>query len=54
MNENTRDKELRKKEDAVIQSLEELSTASKKLEALKDDLKSLITYSKETKLKNNN
>lgn len=54
MSENTRNKELRKKEDAVIQSLEELSTASKKLEALKDDLKSLITYSKETKLKNNN
>lgn len=51
MNEGTRDKELRKKEDAIIQSLEELSSAEIKLKNLKRDLDSLISYSK---LKNNN
>ena len=54
MNETARDKELRKKEDAVIQSLEELSTATKKLKNLKDDLDNLISHSVQTKLKNNN
>ena len=54
MNETARDKELRKKEDAVIQSLEELSTATRKLKNLKDDLDSLISHSVQTKLKNNN
>jgi methyl-accepting chemotaxis protein len=51
MNEGTRDKELRKKEDAIIQSLEELSSAEIKLKNLKRDLDNLISYSK---LKNNN
>lgn len=46
MNEKTRDKELRKKEDAVIQSLEELSSAAIKLKNLKNDLEALILYSK--------
>ena len=46
MNEKTRDKELRKKEDAVIQSLEELSSAAIKLKNLKNDLDALILYSK--------
>ena len=54
MNETARDKELRKKEDAVIQSLEELSTATRKLKNLKDDLDNLISHSIQTKLKNNN
>lgn len=54
MNETTRDKELRKKEDAVIQSLEELSTATRKLKYLKDDLDNLISHSVQTKLKNSN
>jgi len=54
MNETARDKELRKKEDAIIQSLEELSTATRKLKNLKDDLDSLISHSVQTKLKNNN
>jgi hypothetical protein len=51
MNEDTRDKELRKKEDAIIQSLEELSSAEIKLKNLKKDLDSLISH---YKLKNNN
>lgn len=46
MNEKTRDKELRKKEDAVIQSLEELSSTAIKLKNLKKDLDALILYSK--------
>ncbi|TKI69608.1 hypothetical protein FCU45_06005 [Sulfurimonas crateris] len=46
MNDKTRDKELRKKEDAVIQSLEELSSTAVKLKNLKKDLDSLILYSK--------
>ena len=54
MNENTRDKELRKKEDAIIQSLEELGTTTRKLKNLKDDVDNLISYSIQTKLKNNN
>jgi methyl-accepting chemotaxis protein len=54
MNETARDKELRKKEDAVIQSLEELSTTTRKLKNLKDDLDNLISHSVQTKLKNNN
>ena len=54
MNETARDKELRKKEDAVIQSLEELSTATRKLKNLKDDLDNLISHSVQTKLKNSN
>jgi len=37
------DKELTKKEDALIQSLEELTTSTKKLENLKQDLDSLIS-----------
>ena len=54
MSETARDKELRKKEDAVIQSLEELSTATRKLKNLKDDLDNLISHSVQTKLKNSN
>jgi len=54
MSETARDKELRKKEDAVIQSLEELSTATRKLKNLKDDLDNLISHSIQTKLKNSN
>jgi hypothetical protein len=54
MNETARDKELRKKEDAVIQSLEELSNATRKLKNLKDDLDNLISHSVQTKLKNSN
>lgn len=46
MNEKTRDKELRKKEDAVIQSLEELGSTAIKLKNLKNDLDALILYSK--------
>ncbi len=46
MNEETRDKELRKKEDAVIQSLEELSSTTIKLKNLKSDLDALISYYK--------
>ena len=52
MNENVRDKELRKKEDAVIQSLEELSATTKKLKDLRVDLDSLISYSNKNKIKN--
>jgi len=39
------DKELTKKEDALIDSLEELTTSAKKLENLKSDLDSLISSS---------
>ncbi|MBE0513380.1 hypothetical protein [Sulfurimonas sp.] len=46
MNEKTRDKELRKKEDSVIQSLEELGSTAIKLKNLKKDLDALILYSK--------
>ncbi|MCK9473047.1 hypothetical protein [Sulfurimonas sp.] len=46
MNKQTRDKDLRKKEDAVIQSLEELSSTAIKLKNLKNDLDALISYSK--------
>ena len=46
MDENSRDKELRKKEDAVIQSLEELSSTARGLKNLKDDLDNLISHSK--------
>lgn len=52
MNENVRDKELRKKEDAVIQSLEELSATTKKLKDLRVDLDSLISYSNQNRIKN--
>ncbi|MCK4974224.1 MAG: hypothetical protein KAR81_03145, partial [Sulfurimonas sp.] len=44
MDENSRDKELRKKEDAVIQSLEELSSTARGLKNLKDDLDNLISH----------
>ncbi|MDD5401406.1 MAG: hypothetical protein PHQ93_09490 [Sulfurimonas sp.] len=44
MNENSRDKELRKKEDAVIQSLEELSSMANGLKSLRGDLDNLISY----------
>jgi len=43
MNENARDKELIKKEDAVIQSLEELSSMTMGLKSLKNDLENLIS-----------
>lgn len=43
MNEKSRDKELRKKEDAIIQSLEELASTTKKLKNLKSDLDDLIS-----------
>ena len=46
MNENSRDKELRKKEDAVIQSLEELSSTARGLKNLKNDLDNLISHQK--------
>ena len=42
MDENSRDKELRKKEDAVIQSLEELCSTARGLKNLKGDLDNLI------------
>ena len=45
MNESKRDKELIEKEDIVIQSFEELSACTKKLNNLKDDLNNLITTS---------
>ncbi|MFT5662396.1 MAG: methyl-accepting chemotaxis protein [Sulfurimonas sp.] len=44
MNENIIDKELIKKEDAVIHSLEELSSTTRGLKNLKSDLDSLISY----------
>ncbi|MCF6309599.1 MAG: hypothetical protein L3J19_03860 [Sulfurimonas sp.] len=46
MNGDSRDKELRKKDDTVIQSLEELSSAAKALKNLKNDLDNLISHSK--------
>lgn len=46
MHEDSRDKELKKKEDAIIQSFEELSISVKKLKNLKSDLDSLIIYTK--------
>lgn len=46
MNEDSRDKELRKKEDAIIQSFEELSSSVKKLKNLKSDLDNLISNTK--------
>lgn len=47
---NNRDKELRKKEDAIIQSLEELSSTIVRLKNLKENLNELISYS-DTKAK---
>jgi hypothetical protein len=44
MHEDSRDKELKKKEDAIIQSFEELSISVKKLKNLKSDLDSLIAH----------
>lgn len=46
MSENSRDKELRQKEDAIIQSFEELSISTKNLQNLKNDLQNLISSSK--------
>jgi methyl-accepting chemotaxis protein len=46
MNENSRDKELRNKEDAIIQSFEELGSSMKKLINLKNELDDLISYTK--------
>ena len=46
MNDETTDKELTKKEDAVIQSLEELCSTARALKNLKDDLDNLISHSK--------
>ncbi|OHD97294.1 MAG: hypothetical protein A3E21_00620 [Sulfurimonas sp. RIFCSPHIGHO2_12_FULL_36_9] len=46
MNEGSRDKELRKKEDAIIQSFEELGISTKKLINLKKDLDNLIFHNK--------
>lgn len=46
MNEDKRDKELRKKEDAIIQSFEELGSSMKKLQNLKNELDNLISYTK--------
>lgn len=46
MNEDSRDKELRKKEDAIIQSFEELNSSVKKLKNLKNDLDNLISHAK--------
>jgi hypothetical protein len=46
MYEDSRDKEFKKKEDAIIQSFEELSISAKKLKNLKSDLDSLITHTK--------
>ena len=43
------DKELTKKEDALIQSLEELSSSAQKLKALKSDLDELIHHKNITK-----
>ncbi len=41
---NTLDKELTKKEDAIIQSLEELTSSAQHLKDLKNDLQKLISY----------
>jgi len=46
MNEDSRDKELRKKEDTIIQSFEELGSSMKKLQNLKNELDDLILYTK--------
>lgn len=42
--DKTIDKELTKKEDVIIQSLEELTSAAESLKALKTDLDNLISY----------
>lgn len=47
MNNDKTDNELRKKEDAIIQSLEELGATKLKLKNLKNDLDNLISHSKE-------
>jgi len=47
MNNDKIDNELRKKEDAIIQSLEELGAKKIKLKNLKNDLDNLISHSKE-------
>lgn len=46
MRQESRDKELRQKEDAIIQSFEELSISVKNLQSLKNSLQSLIISSK--------
>jgi len=46
MHNDKADKELRKKEDSIIQSLEELSSTKIKLRNLKVDLDNLISHSK--------
>jgi hypothetical protein len=46
MNEKNRDKALTQKEDAIIQSLEELSSCTRGLKNLKNDLNNLISHSK--------
>jgi len=47
MNNDQTNQELRKKEDAIIQSLEELSATKVKLKHLKEDLNNLISHSTE-------
>jgi len=42
--DKTRDKELNKKEDAIIQSLEELTSSAASLKNLKTDLKNLVSH----------
>lgn len=49
MSEKSRDKELRKKEDAIIQSLEDLSSSTKNLKNVKLDLDELISHYKSYK-----
>lgn len=46
MNEKELNKELARKEDAIIQSLEELTVSSLKLKNLKSDLDSIISFNK--------
>ncbi|MFA5460557.1 MAG: hypothetical protein WC274_00600 [Sulfurimonas sp.] len=46
MNEDSMNKELRDKEDAIIQSFEELGSSMKKLKNLKNELDNLILYTK--------
>lgn len=46
MNEDSMNKELRDKEDAIIQSFEELGSSMKKLKNLKKELDNLILYTK--------
>ncbi len=46
MDNNSMDKELRKKEDTIIQSLEELSKSAQELKSLKHDLDDLISHYK--------